>query len=123
MSFTGLLRHRVAIIRQVAVESGGEPTYTELGQPITADANVGEWPCLIQPKSSREVALLSQQGAVVADHTLFGIVADVREGDRLESTDGRSFEVQAVADAGGQDHHLEVDARRVASRDVEEPTS
>jgi len=123
MSFTGLLRHRVTIERQVATTD--PPTYTELGQPITAPQDVAEWPCLIQPMTAREVSLISQQGAVVADHRLFGPVADLREGDRLEEVGGaeRAFEISAINDAGGQAHHLEVEALRVASRDLELPTS
>lgn len=122
MSFAGLLRHSCTIVRQEAVLAMGEPTYTELGQPITADSTVGTWPCLIQPRTARELALLSQAGAVIGDFRIFGPTADLLEGDRLEAADGRTFEVMAIENAAGQDHHLEVEARRVGSEDVALPS-
>lgn len=115
MSFASLLRHSAAIIRQVAVLDAGDPTYDERGQPITEAATIeGAWRCRVEPKDAREVARLSQAGPVVADHTIYGLPTDLRTGDALRLSDGRFFEVQAVNDAGGQGHHLEVDARRVA---------
>lgn len=115
MSFRSLLRHQVRIVRQVAVLSGGDPTYDELGQPITAPSTVSTWPCRIQPRTAREVAQLSQAGAVVADHIIYGEPTDLEEGDRLEeTTTDRVFQVESIADGGGSGHHYEVVARRIA---------
>jgi hypothetical protein len=129
VSFASLLRHVVRIDRQVAVlDVGGEPTYTELGQPITATTAQGEWRCRIQPRVAREVDIPSQAGVVVADHLLHGYPADLEEADRLVELaapggdpTGRVFEVESVGDGGGAGHHLEVIARLVASEDVPTP--
>lgn len=120
MSFDSLLRHRVAIIRQVPVLDAGEPTYDDRGQPITEPVTIqAEWRCRIEPKTAREVAQLSQAGPVVADHTIFGRPTDLATGDALLATDGRAFEVMPINDAGGAGHHLEVDVRRIAASEVE----
>lgn len=123
MSFGGLLRHTISIRRDVAVLDAGVPTYDELGHPITSELEVvASWACRIQPKTQRELALASQAGAVVADHTIFGYATNVRSSDRLVATDGRVFEVVGEPeDAGGQGHHIELQARRVVSDDVPEP--
>jgi hypothetical protein len=118
VSFDSLLRHEVVIERDIAVLDAGEPTYDELGHPVTIPDEVGTWRCRIQQLTAREVAQLSQAGAAISDHRIFGRIADVRASDRLIATDGREFEVTAVpADAGGQGHHFEVQARYVESRD------
>jgi hypothetical protein len=131
MSFGSLLRHVVRIDRQVAVlDVDDEPTYSELGQPITATEDQGEWRCRIQPRNAREVDLLSQAGAVVADHLIHGYPVELEEADRLVELDGeggeptgRVFEVESIGDGGGAGHHLEVLARRTASEDVPAPAS
>jgi head-tail adaptor len=125
MSFARLLRHEVSIVRRVAVLDAGEPTYDGYGQPVTELATVGTWQCRIEPKalaSARELPLLSQAGAIIADHTLWGYPADLSEADRLvEVTDGREFEVTAIEDAGGAGHHIEVQAREIVSESPPEP--
>lgn len=122
MTFASLLRHRVSIIRQVAVLDGGEPTYDDRGQPITAPATIlASWPVRIEPKTAREIAQLSQAGPVVADHTIFGYPVDLHTGDALLCTDGRAFQVLSIDDAGGSGHHYEVQAQRVGSDEVAQP--
>lgn len=121
MSFDSLLRHEVVVARQVPVLDAGEPTYDELGHPITVEDDIATWRCRIQQLTAREVANLSQAGAALSDHRIFGRPIDLRAGDRLTATDGRVFELLAVpADAGGQGHHYEVLARYVESH---EPTT
>jgi 3-mercaptopyruvate sulfurtransferase SseA len=116
MSFDSLLRHTVTIYRDVAVLDAGEPTYDELGHPVTSSTAVGTWQCRIQQLTAREVAQFSQAGPALSDHRIFGRIADVRASDRLVATDGREYEVQAVpADAGGQGHHFEVLAKYIES--------
>lgn len=130
MSFGSLLRHTVRVDRQVAVLDGDdEPTFTELGQPITATEDTGTWRCRIEPRTAREVDLASQAGAVVADHIIYGYqrTPTLEEADRLVELEGgeptgRVFEIEAIDDAGGSGHHLEVRARRVSSEDVPAPT-
>ena len=99
-----------------------EPTYDELGHPVTEEREEGPWRCRIEPKSAREVALLSQAGPVVSDHTLFGRPwAELREDALLYAEDGRVFEVDSIDDAGGAGHHVEVSARLVTANPSPEP--
>ena len=90
----------------------------EYGQPVAGEPIVTTVKGLVQPKSAREIALTSQAGAEVSDHTIFLMpqtlsgAAYIRfepdTGDRYEISGIRSFEF-------GKDPHLEVDARRIIS--------
>lgn len=119
MTFAALLRHLVTVYRRV--DTGDVDSY---GQPVVELVSLGEWRCLIQPRSAREQPQVLQAGVVVADHTVFGGVIDVREGDQLvpEPPDGRRFEVMTIDDAGGQDHHLELSARVVRGQPLAQPS-
>ena len=119
--FTGLLRHTVEVKRRVEVLSGGLPTYTELGQPITALQSMGQERCRIEPLTAREVALLSQAGAVIGTHRVYMTArADVREADQLVHGT-QVLEVQRIDDLGGAGRYLELQALSITSPDV--PTS
>lgn len=124
MSFASLLRHEVLIRRRTAVLDAGEPTYDELGQPITVLEAIATVRCRIEPKDAKEIALLQQGGAVVSTHTIFMLPTDLSEADQLvpQPADGRLFEVQRIDDGGGAGHHLEVDARLVTSDEPAEPS-
>lgn len=118
MSFTSLLRHRVAIARRT---DAGAPTYDELGHPVTTLETMATVPCRIQPLNTKEIALLSQAGAVVGDHRIYMVAGtDVNEGDQLvaQPADGRTFEVTKIDDMGGEGRFLELAATLVTSRDV-----
>lgn len=110
MSFDSLLRHRVLVIRQAPVLDAGEPTYTERGMPITEPEPIATIRCRIQPLTLRELDRLAQSGAVVGTHRIFARAGAIRTGDTLvpQPADGRAFEVEAIEDAGGSDHHVEV---------------
>lgn len=117
--FTSLLRHTVEVMRRVPVlDGGGLPTYTELGQPITALESLGEVRCRIEPLTAREVALLSQAGPVIATHRVFmTIAAPVDEGARLlHGTD--VLEVVRRDDLGGAGRYIELQAQLITSRDL-----
>lgn len=116
MSFDSLLRHEVVIWRRL-----GDPSdLDERGQPITTPTATDVWRCRITPLSEREVALLSQSGAVVADHRVFGRPVELSTSDFLvpDPDDGRRFEVMTIRDAAGHGHHIEVTARLVTSTEV-----
>lgn len=122
MSFPGLLRHVVTVYRRV--DTGDTDDY---GQPVAELTALDEWPCLIQPRSQTTAAeqpLVLQAGVVVADHTIFGLPRDLREGDQLvpEPPDGRRFEIMAIDDAGGQAHHVEVAARAITGNVLVAPS-
>jgi hypothetical protein len=86
------------------------------GVPETVDV-----PGLIQPKAAREIALISQAGAQLSDHTVFlqpqtlSNAAYIRyatdDGDRYEIVGIRYFNF-------GQDPHLEVDCRRIKAESL-----
>lgn len=119
--FTGLLRHTVDVRRRLPVLELGQPTYTELGQPITALESLGEVRCRIEPLTAREVALLSQAGPVLATHRIYMVAGvDVTEADQLVHGT-QVLEVVRIDDLGGSGRYLELQAQAVTSRDL--PTS
>ena len=106
---TNLLRHRLVIER---VTNGA---VDDRNMPAQTWATLAEVPGLVQPKSAKELAQLSQGGPVSSDHTIFLMPTDLRESDRIrfDPDDGRRYEVVGVRDAAGWGHHLEVDATMV----------
>ena len=110
MSFDSLLRHKLAVERAT---SGADDGY---GQPTRTYATLATFRGRIEPKSAlaraaREVALVSQAGAVVSDHTLYTRPRDLRAADRIrfDPSDGRLFEITGIRDPAGAGHHLSVD--------------
>ena len=92
----------------------------EYGQPVRSFTELAEVPGLVQPKTAREIALASQAGAAIGNHTIFLARRDLTTADRIrdvtESASGPLYQVLAVRDFNfGQLAHLEVDAQRVAS--------
>lgn len=94
----------------------------EYGQPIvtfptgSATATVG----LIQPKTAREIALASQAGAAIGNHTIFMARQTLSTADRIrdvtDSADGPLYQILGIRDFNfGGLPHLEVDAVRTAS--------
>ncbi len=100
--------HTLVIERAVA----GAPD--EYGQPVLTWTPIATVPGLVLPKGMREVALLSQGGATIADSTIYLAPRDLPAADRvrLSPDDGRVFELTAVRDELG--HHLKCDARVVS---------
>ena len=121
MSFAGLLRHALVIERPfVTLDGGGDPVLDDYGQPVREFEVLADVRGLVQPMSNRgarEVALISQAGAAISDHTIFLSPTDLTTADRIrhEPDDGRRYEVIGIDDAGGQGHHLEVAARLITS--------
>lgn len=105
MSFDGLLIHALAVERAT---SGADDEY---GQPTRTYATLDTFRGRVEPKSAREVGLLSQAGAVVSDHTLYTRPRDIRESDRISFNpdDGRNYEITGIRDPAGAGHHLTVD--------------
>lgn len=91
----------------------------EYGQPIEGIPTTLNVSGLIQPKSAREIALISQAGAQVSDHIVFlptGTAIKSASYVRYATDDGDRYEVTGIRDFNfGQDPHLEVDCRRVHS--------
>lgn len=129
MAFASLLAHRLAIVTPVVF---GDPTDADdldtYGQPQADAPTVSLVRGLVQPKSAREMAMTTQAGTEVSDHTIFllprqlsgaAYIADADDlgvlagGRRFHITGVRSFEF-------GRSPHLEVDCRLVGS--TEGPT-
>lgn len=122
MSFDSLLTHTVHIERDVTLgteDDYGQPeTTTEIGEPFKAS---------IQPRSAREMALTTQAGAPVSDHTIFmrtrlldtadKIVHDSSDCSVAETGDFADvvFEITGIRNAAGLGHHLEVDANLIGA--------
>jgi hypothetical protein len=125
MSFDSLLIHRLAAERSaqsvVPVHdppgaTDGDLIYDEYGQPVVAYTTLATFRGRLTPKSVREVAQLSQAGAVVGDWTLYTRPRDLREADRirLDPDDGRRFEIVGIRSINARGpHHLEADLRLV----------
>lgn len=120
MSFGSRLTHTVSIIR--TSESG---TLDDYGQPIRTEAVLSTPKAAIQPKSQREKTLFSQGGAEISTHTIFLFPTDLTTADALlhDAADcpvtvdlpTARYQIDGIANAAGLGHHLEVDARLVAS--------
>ena len=107
MSFDSMLKDTLVIERAAAGAVDG------YGQPAQTWATLATVPGLVRSKSVKEMALTSQGGAVVANHTIYLNVRDVTAKDRvkLSPDDGRIFELTGVRNRMG--HHLELDANVV----------
>lgn len=92
----------------------------EYGQPVAGEPTTISVRGLIQPKSAREVALISQAGAQLSDHVVFlptGTAIENASYVRYATDDGDRYQVVGVRDFnfGTVNDHLEVDAKRVHS--------
>jgi hypothetical protein len=120
-----LLNHVVHLERDV--DTGDEDEY---GHATTAPSIGQDFRAAIQPKSAREVALLSQAGADIADWTIYLLPRDVDTADKIvhvsadcpvrEAADlpDATFELSGIRNAAGLGHHLEADARLVGNAAV-----
>lgn len=116
MSFADRLIHSLLIVRHTVVtDINGDPVLDENGQPTVTDSTTAVQG-LVQPKKATEVALISQGGAALTDHTVYLLPTAVTNADLItfDPDDGRRYQVTGVRDAAGIGHHLEVDARMVA---------
>jgi head-tail adaptor len=117
VAFDRLLRHTVTISRAAL------GSLDEYGQPSRTYADVATVPALVQPKPSRSVGGGAEEsttyfaGTQITDHTVFLRPTDVTAADRIVHGDD-TFEVLLVKDAGGQDHHLELDVRLIEPAEV-----
>jgi hypothetical protein len=120
VSFPGLLVHPLAIVTPNTPDPDDVDGY---GQPVSGTPTTELVNGMVQPKTAREVALASQGGAEIGDHTIFllprrlNAAAYIRDqpdaGRRFDIVGIRSFEFGSVP-------HLEVDCRLVGS--TEGPT-
>lgn len=112
-AFGSKLIHRLAIV--TPVDTGSEDVY---GQPVAGTPDIEYVDGLVQPKTAREVALVSQSGAPYSDHTIFLADRVVSQSAyiRDDPDNGRRFEIVGIRSYEfGIAPHLEVDARLVGS--------
>lgn len=119
MSFAGRLIHRLAM---VTPGSGDPELAADLGAHGHAEAEPDVialvWG-LVQPRTTDEVAAISQAGLELGDHVIFLEPIDVPQGSYFldapgdaPDTDGRRFDVIGVRSFEfGRSPHLEVDVR------------
>lgn len=118
MSFAALLVHPLAIVSPIY-----QVTDDEYGQPSPDTPGVALVRGMVQPKTAREIALTSQAGAELSDHTIFLLPQRIAAGAWIADADdsgvlsgGRRFDVTGVRSIEfGSVPHLEVDARLVGS--------
>lgn len=119
--------HSVVIERPFGVDDNAdmEADVDEYGQPIREyDTSFATVAALIQPKTAREEALVSQGGADIGDHTIYMLRRDITTRDRLlditSGSSGARYEIVGIRDYYfGALAHLAIDAKRVSSPALE----
>lgn len=119
--------HTLTIERPFGVDTGDPGIdVDDWGQPVRVyDETFAEIRGLIQPKTAREMDLVSQAGTEVADHTIYMLRRDITTSDRILDTTpggtGARYEVLGIRDHNyGSLAHMAVDARRVSSPTLQE---
>lgn len=118
MSYAARLVHSLVIVTPTA---GADDDY---GHPATGTPTTEAVPGLVQPRTARELALLSQAGPPLTDHVIFlgprqlssaSYIADAdAAGDPLAG--GRRFEIVGIRSFDfGSSPHLEVDVKLVGN--------
>lgn len=127
MSLARRLVHRLAL---VSPAGDGDPEDVDdldaYGDVSTGTPTTELLRGLVQPRTTEEVATMSQAGPEIGDHVIFLLRRHLRPGAVLVDADedgvlpgGRRFEVVGVRDfAFGRSPHLEVDARLVGSSEA-----
>ena len=121
--------HTVVIERAFGVDDDAdlETDVDDYGQPVREyDTDFATVRALIQPKTNREtgeVALVTQGGAEIADHTIYMLRRDISTRDRLRDATtggtGYRYEIVGIRDYNfGALAHLAIDAKRVSSPDL-----
>ena len=120
MSFAGLLVHPLAIVTPATPDPDSVDGY---GHPIAGTPTVQLVNGMVQPKTARELALASQGGAEVGDHTIYLLPRRINAAAyiRDQPDAGRRFDIIGIRSFEfGSAPHLEVDCRLVGS--TEGPT-
>lgn len=111
MSIASLYNQDLAIRRSVpvspaAVDEWNQPTYASDTTTATVRGRINQL-------TDREVALLSDAGAELGDYRAYMAPGDVRDADRIVDAAGGQYEVRAVVNPAGANHHLELLLRKV----------
>ena len=108
MAFDDRLLHTLTLKRLSATG-----TLDDYGQPVSTETSFATVKGLIQPRTTAEVALLSQGGAVASTHIGYlRLLAGLTTADWIESG-GIRYDITGMPDAAGLGHHLELALRAV----------
>lgn len=117
MSYTTRLIHDLTLVNPRRDSGLGLDDYghAEVGLPEETAVRG-----LVQPKDAREIALMSQAGAEISDHTVFLSPMDIPTGAWIRDADGNRLDIRGVRRfAYGHSPHLEVDAQMITSDEDE----
>jgi len=89
------------------------PAVDDYGQPVATASTIATVPGLVQPRRAREAALASQEGVVKGEHVGYLDPLAALDTDCWIEVDGARYDVMGVYNAGGVNHHLELDLKRV----------
>jgi hypothetical protein len=96
------------------VDGVGVPILDAYHQPVEGPAILATVDGLIQPRTAREAAILSQGGAVVSSHVAYIWPLAGLTTAAWVSHDGIRYDILGIHDQAGQDHHLKLDLQAVA---------
>lgn len=114
MPIADRFRHSLVVKRRVAAVDGqGHAVLDDYHQPTYGTTTVATVAGLVQPRTAREMAALSQAGASVSDHVGYMAPLASLGTDCWIEVAGIRFDVVSIADAAGLGHHYEVGLRRV----------
>ena len=98
----------------VEVDDAGGEVLDDYGHPFMSLTTMATVPGLIQPTGAREVALADQAGVIVGSHIGFiGLLPGLANDCWLEVA-GVRYDILAIQNAAGQDHHLELTLQAVS---------
>jgi len=96
------------------LNDAGSIVLDDYGQPTSAPVILATVDGLIQPRTAREVALLSQGGAVASTHEGFLYAVTGLTTACWIVSSGIRYDITAMPDAAGQGHHLQLALQEVA---------
>lgn len=105
-------------VHSLVIERSTAGAVDDYNQPTQTWATLATVPGLVQPKSAREVAQLNEAGAVGSIFTIYLRPTDIAESDRITvavAPMAGTYQIDAIRNASGLSHHLEIDARKVAA--------
>lgn len=111
------LAHVLTVERPYGVDTGSPGIdVDDYNQPVREFRELAEVRGLVQPKTAREMALVSQGGPELGDHTIYLLRRDLTTSDRIVDATGTRYEIVGIRDHNyGSLAHFAVDARRVTS--------
>lgn len=111
MSFSARLVHELTLS---IPHRAADPD--EYGQPVATAVEEVTLRGLVQPKDVQEIALVSQAGAEIGDHTVYLLPREIPTGAWLTNERGERLDVRGVKRFDfGRTPHLELDVRLVRS--------